>query len=102
MRLAFGLTVMFTVLIRWAQSGQTDQESAPQTAASHGLGSDHGEEASHHVHATTVAIHHPEAEDGPSGELTCHTAPSCIVLHQQLTLTTKATERCLLHFQHPC
>lgn len=73
------LFVLF--LLRWALREQTDPVSAPQTAAFHGLGSDHGvaaeeeeaaaaaAEASHHVHATTVATHHPEAEGGPSGEL---------------------------------
>lgn len=55
---------------RWALREQTDQASAPQTVAFHGLGSDHGEEISPCVHATTVATHHLEAEDGPSGELT--------------------------------
>lgn len=64
--------------LRWALREQTDQVSAPQTAVSHGLASDHGEEASLRVHATTAATHHPEAEDGPSGEprprrLTSHT-----------------------------
>lgn len=58
------------LLLRWALREQTDQASAPQTAAFHGLDSDHGEEASRHVHATTAATRHPEAEDGPSGELT--------------------------------
>lgn len=59
-----------TVVPRWALREQTDRVSAPQTAASHELGSDHGEETSHHVHDTTVATHPLEAEDGPSGELT--------------------------------
>lgn len=49
---------------------QTDQVLAPQTAAFHVRASDHEEVAFRHVHATTVATHHPEAEDGPSGELT--------------------------------
>lgn len=62
------LSLNFT--LRLVLREQTDQASAPQTAAFHGLDSDHGEEASHHVHATTVAIHHLEAEDGPSGENT--------------------------------
>lgn len=55
---------------RWLQREQTDRVLAPQTVAFHEPGSGHGEEASLHVHVTTVATHHPEAEDGPSGELT--------------------------------
>lgn len=43
--------------------------------AFHEPGSGHGEEASHHVHVTTVATRHPEAEDGPSGEPMRGTAP---------------------------
>lgn len=61
---------------RWLQREQTDQVSAPQTVVSHEPGSGHGEEeASHHVHVTTVATRHPEAEDGPSGELEQGTPP---------------------------
>lgn len=47
---------------------QTDLESAPRTAASRGLASDHGEGTSRPGHATTAATRHPEAEDGPLGE----------------------------------
>lgn len=89
---------MFCIsLLRWALREQTDQASAPQTAAFHGLGSGHGEEASHHVHATTAATHHPEAEDGPSGELTPRRLTSdtvgehCICMH--CTSLTVCTER---------
>lgn len=55
---------------RWAPREQTDRASAPQTAAFPGLGSGHEEEASRRGRATTAATRHPEAEDGPSGELT--------------------------------
>lgn len=54
---------------RWLQREQTDRVLAPQTVAFHEPGSGHGEEASRRVHVTTAATHHPEAEDGPSGEL---------------------------------
>lgn len=70
-------------LPRWVLRGQTDQALAPQTAAFHGLGSGHGEETSHRVRATTVATHHPEEEDGPSGEPTvrCFTDEGELHLH---------------------
>lgn len=78
-------------VLRWALREQTDQELAPQTAVSQGLGSDHGEETSCLAHATTVATRHPEAEDGPSGELTPRRLPvgkDCTCMHQ-ITLTGK-------------
>ena len=65
----FSLMYSTVPVLRWEPREQTDQASAPQTAVFHGLGSDHGAVASPHAHATTVATHHLEAEDGPSGEL---------------------------------
>lgn len=70
----------FWVFCRWLQREQTDRVLAPQTVAFHEPGSGHGEGASRRVHVTTVATHHPEAEDGPSGEQTRGTWPLSTLL----------------------
>lgn len=70
---------------RWAPREQTDLASAPRTAASPGLASDHGEGTSRPGRATTVATRHPEGEDGPLGE------PHAETLHFATTLGTHCT-----------
>ncbi|KAI2649071.1 Polyadenylate-binding protein 2 [Labeo rohita] len=62
---------------------------APQTAVSLGPASAHGEETSRPGRATTVATHPPEAEDGPSGELSANLA-RLIVTHTGSILTESA------------
>lgn len=68
-------------IFRLEQRERIDPASAPQTAGFLGLGSAHVEEVSRLGLGITADTHHPEEEDGLSGEQKTHPSLAPIRAH---------------------